>query len=194
MALPVNIYDMVFQILGVTNRLTGNFQNDFLNLVFFPHIVIIIWLFIIARGPLFMALHRGFGTLLAIAIYIFIIWYGWYSMIASLSLIWLGLTIVISFFYFMVPKFLHPSATEARFGLARAVTGKLLKHRELDKAITRLRQDVVSCDREIHDLQAMVPAADPQRQRGLQDEINAITVRRLGIQSEIRRLEAERRI
>ncbi len=195
MALPINIYDTVFQILGVTSRVTGNFQTDFLNLIFFPHIIIIIWLFLIARGPLFMALHRGFGTLLSIAVYIFIIWYGWYSAIASLSVIWLGLTIIISFFYFMVPKFLHPSTSEAQFGLARAVTGKLVKRREIDKAITRLNQDVRDCDQELQNLQRREGhETAPELRRALRDEINAVTMRKMGLNAEVRRLENEKKL
>lgn len=191
---PIDIYSLVFQILGVSSRVTGTFQTDFLNLIFFPHIVIIIWLYLIARGPVFMALHKGFGTLLSISIYIFIVWYGWYSVIASLSMIWLTVTIIVSFFYFMITKLLHPSSTEARFGLGRLAGHKLMKGHEIDKAIARLKIDAVSYDKLSKDLEKEIPTATPERQKSLQEEIKEMDLKKLSILSEIRRLESEKKV
>lgn len=175
----INISDIIFQVLKVTP--TGNLQADFLNLIFFPHVIILFWLFIIARGPIFMAVHRGLGTLLAIALYIFVIWYGWYPMIANLSLIWLGITIVVSFFYFMMPKFLHPGTTSSVFGLGALAGGAISKRRNIDKTIARLQEDLRDAQNELNN-------ATSDRQRGeIQTFLQAT-------RQEIRRLEKEKQL
>lgn len=133
-ALP-NILDLLYSILKIQNQVTGDFQHDFLFLIFFPHVIIIIWLYFVARAPSFMARHQGMGTLLALAIYIFIVYNGWYATIANLAIIWLGITIVVSFFYFMLPKFFHPGAGEERFKVGKAIGDKLFSRREIDKKI-----------------------------------------------------------
>ena len=141
MVIPIpNIYDLIFQILQVTP--TGNAQADFLNLIFFPNIVIIIWLFMIARGNFLRTIHKGLGVLLSIAIYVFIVYYGWYPIIANFAMLWLGITIVVSFFYFMMPKFMHPGATEQRFQLGRNIADIGKERVLIDRTIERLKDEL----------------------------------------------------
>ena len=188
-----DIYDLIFTLLNV--QPTGDFQADFLNLIFFPHVVILIWLYIIARGPVFRALHRGIGILLSLTIYIFIIYYQWYSVIANLAIFWLGATVVISLFYFMIPKLMHPGATGSRFGLGKTVAEiqqKTSGKKKLGNTIDNLRDDLNNLKREIVKQKAKLNTAQDDYAR----KITLATVAQLEAQeyqlnSEIRRLERE---
>ncbi|MFQ6021040.1 MAG: hypothetical protein ACE5J4_03460 [Candidatus Aenigmatarchaeota archaeon] len=138
--MAIDIYDLVFEILQVTP--TGDFQHDFIYLLFIPHIVILIWLFLIARGPAFAARNPGIGTLLAIGIYVFIVYMGWYSIIANLAIIWLIITIIVSFGYFMLPKFIHPGATRERFRLGKRIFGKATNIMDINEEIKHVKAEL----------------------------------------------------
>ena len=179
-----DIYTLIFDLLGVAP--TGDFQADFLKLIFFPHVVILIWLYLIARGPVFRAMHRGIGILLSLSIYIFIIYYGWYASIASLAMFWFGATIVISLFYFMIPKLIHPGATGSRFGLGKSVADMQLKgksKRKLGDTIDNLKDDLRIIQRQIR--------TAPERTQTEIDYKVRLKAEEFELKNEIRRLERD---
>ena len=137
--MAIDIYNLIFEILKV--QPTGDFQSDFFRLIFFPHIVILIWLYLIARGPVFRAMHKGIGVILSLAIYIFIVYYGWYASIASLAMLWFTITIIVSLFYFMIPKFIHPGATSERIGLGKSLA-KIKGSANIEKDIVALKKEL----------------------------------------------------
>ncbi len=188
-----NIYDLIFTLLQV--QPTGDFQADFLNLIFFPHVVIIIWLYIVARGPVFRSMHKGIGMLLSLSIYIFIIFYGWYASIASLAMLWLGATIVISLFYFMIPKLIHPGATKSRFGLGKSVAEMQIKgkgKRKLGNTIDNLKDDLRAIKTQTISIKSQLSTAtDPTMKQTLQTRLVQLQAQEFELKNEIRRLERE---
>ena len=175
-----DIYSLIFQILQV--QPTGNFQTDFLNLLFFPHVVIIIWLYLVARGPIIKTFHPGLGVLLALAIYIFIVFNGWYSIISSFAIFWLTLTIIFSFFYFIIPKIIHPATTESRLGWGRKLIGGAFLRKDINKALDELKQELVYARRKLNE------ARDAHNQR----EELYFSTRVDELEREIRRLERQK--
>ena len=151
-------------------------------MLFFPHIVIIIWLYIVANGPVIKTLHPGLGVLLSLAIYVFIVFNGWYPLIANLSIFWLTLTIIFSLFYFLIPKFAHPSSTEARVGIGRRIVEKVISRRDIDKAITQLNEDLRYSRRKL----------DEARHTGNNSEVAYYSTQVDEYEKEIRRLQRQR--
>ncbi len=183
----IDIQRIIFeQILKV--QPTGNFQADFLNLIFFPHIVIVIWLFFIAKSGTFLNLHRGIGFLLSTAIYVFIIYNGWYAAIASLSVFWLTLTIFISIFYFIFPVIVHPSVTKQRFQIGESIKGAVIEKRNLAKAIEALDEDIKYLHKEVDDYKKSL------RDSSLSDEVKGKIQEGINQkEAQIRAFETERR-
>ncbi len=189
----IDLQSIVFeQILKV--HPTGNFQADFLNLIFFPHLVIVLWLFLIAKSNLFLRLHRGLGFLLSAGIYIFIIYYGWYAMIASFSVFWLSVTILISLFYFMLPIFVHPSVTRRRFNIGKSIGSSLAEKRALQKAIDALGEEIRLIKENIRyneDILKSDSSSESEKAKAL-ESINQMKIRLLETEKEKRRLEQQK--
>lgn len=118
-----SLYDILFkQILGLSQCtgmgkyqfgcLTGDIAHDFLFGLFLPHIVILIFLYLFSDwAHLRTRHHAGLGTLLGIGAYIFIIYIGWYSIIALWGMWWLAVGIVLGFFNFLWTRVIHPTKT-----------------------------------------------------------------------------------
>ncbi len=184
----IDLMQIIFeQILKV--QPTGNFQADFLNLIFFPHIVIAIWLFLISKAPIFYKGHKGLGILLSVGIYVFIIYYGWYSVIASLSVFWLGATIFISFFYFIFPKIVHPSVTSSRMKLGESVMKNINEKREITKAIERLYDDLKELEKK---KEFYLDRYGKEKSEEAMKAINTIDMKIVEVKSKIRELEQKR--
>ena len=186
----VNIAEIIFSILKVSP--TGDIVTDLVNLIFFPHIVIVLWLAIVYFSNEFTKTHKGISLLLAFAFYFFIIWNSWYVFIASLSQMWLALTVGISLFYFIFSKFIHPSATAARGQIAQGVGAKIWERRQAGKAIDRMNEDLKECKRNIDSItRDLLPSSgrSSDEKRALQEALSAWRMRELDLKAKIRELE-----
>lgn len=195
MALPttlasIDIQRIIFeQILKV--QPTGNFQADFLNLIFFPHLVIVIWLFFIAKSGIFIKLHKGLGFLLSTGIYVFIVYNGWYAAIASLSIFWLTLTIFISLFYFIFPIIVHPSVTKQRYEIGKSIKKSVLGRHDREKAIEALDEDIKEFRRERKYFEDITrdPTKSSDEKKAAVETLREIDFKILEYEHEKRRLE-----
>ncbi|MBI4015816.1 MAG: hypothetical protein HY362_03820 [Candidatus Aenigmarchaeota archaeon] len=182
----VNIAELIFGILKI--QPTGDMTSDLLNLLFFPHIVIVLWLFIvysrIGTG------HKGLGLLMSFAFYIFVIWNGWYAFIASAAQFWMLVTVGTSLVIFMLPKILHPSTTAARGMLLEKAGGKIWSRREQGKVIDRLKSDIIVCDEKMRELNIAYSATKAgDERRALEESRNAWRLRKADLEAKIRELE-----
>lgn len=131
-AMNGSLYDFLFkQILGLSKCsgmgkyqfgcITGEFTHDFIFALFLPHIVILIFLFLFSDWGNLRRHHAGLSTLLGIGAYIFIIYIGWYPIIALWSIYWLGLGIALSFFSFLWTRIIHPTKTTELMKAAKGI-------------------------------------------------------------------------
>ncbi len=186
----IDIQRIIFeQILKV--HPTGDFQADFLNLIFFPHLVIVIWLFFIAKSGMFIKIHKGLGFLLSTGIYVFIIYNGWYAAIASLSMFWLTLTIFISLFYFIIPVIVHPSVTKQRYDLGKSIKKSVLGMHDKEKTIDALNEDIKEFKRELKyfDDETKDPTVPPEQKKAAEDAKKELKFKILEYEHEKRKLE-----
>ena len=126
MAVESSIYNLIFkEILGLTECsatagweamegvhfgcVTGDPAHDFIFALLLPHVIIAIFLFLFSGWGNLRQQHKGLSSLLGISAYIFIVYVGWYSTIATFALLWLGAGIIFSFFNFLWSRIIHPT-------------------------------------------------------------------------------------
>lgn len=108
----LQLYDLIFeQILNVSRCtggsgwgcLTGDITHDVIFAFFLPHIVLLIFLFMLREYPPFDG-HKGLGNLFAVGAYVLIIYQGWYgAILAPFMVLWMFLIIVMALGYFFLP-------------------------------------------------------------------------------------------
>lgn len=137
-----DLYDLVFKTILQLQRctgptegfwsgwgcLTGEFSHDFIISFLLPHIIILIFLFLSVKS--LSRHHQGLSTLLSMAIYIFIVYSGWYPLFAKLTLLWLVMSIIFSTYMFVVGKLIPPTKTEQ---LAKVLDKKKKEKEEKNK-------------------------------------------------------------
>lgn len=187
----IDLTRIVYELLKVTP--SGNFQADFLNLIFFPHVVIALFLFIFADITTFRQRHQGIAALLSLAVYIFIVYYGFYAIIASLSVIWLGVTILLTFGYFFLGKLIHPMKSTAGYLAAKSFGGG-----NINKTIELLREDRADLQRDLanarRELNRATEERDEHRRGEIEDRIGDIEKEIREVDKKVRELERQKRV
>lgn len=151
MALEGSLYNLIFkQILGLSacrgtgglqfGCLTGDIVHDFIFALFLPHVIIVIFLFLFSDWAHLREHHKGLSSLLGIAAYVFIIYAGWYSIIATLGMWWLALGIALSFFNFLWTRVLHPTKSTEMLKAAKDLGGKIGESMSKSKKLRILRE------------------------------------------------------
>ena len=172
-----DLYDFIFKELLKLSRctgslegfwsgwgcITGEFSHDFIISLLLPHIIILIFIFGTSRG--LSSEHRGLGTLLGLAIYIFIVYSGWYAIFAKFTLLWLVLTIFFSFYVFVVGKAFPPSKA---LQLSNMFAGK--------KSERALKARIRSIEEELR-----TRHLSPQERQQLQQQLHALKNQLAGI-------------
>lgn len=145
------LYELIFKTIlqvpkcgpgGGWGCLAGNFSHDFIYALLLPHIVLLVFLYIISRTEMIFQKHTGLGTLFGLGAYIFIIYSGWYSFLASWLVFWLALTIVVAFGYFFLGKIISPAVSGGRRGIGKKVGGYLKKPWEKQKKLRKINEDI----------------------------------------------------
>lgn len=146
-AIP-DLYEMFFEVVLQLPRCTGsegwgcwagpeNFAHDFIYALFLPHVVLLIFLFIFSDTLSMRTKHKGLGVMLSVAAYVYIIYAGWYSIIATFLTFWLVLSIGLGLITFVVSRIFPPVKTRARMGLgeevAKALKGSKSKEKKIEK-------------------------------------------------------------
>lgn len=179
-AMDGSLYDFLFkQILGLSRCtgigkyqfgcVTGEFAHDFIFGLFLPHIIILIFLFLFSNWAHLRQNHAGLSTLLGIAAYVFIIYMGWYPIIAVWSIYWLALGIVFSFFNFLWSRVIHPTKQAQLMDAAKNLGGKLGESSAKNKKIRLLRRREQRLQRRIND-----PSVSDTRKQHLEMRLEEI--------------------
>ncbi|MCD6477418.1 MAG: hypothetical protein J7K87_00225 [Candidatus Aenigmarchaeota archaeon] len=147
----LNLYDLIFksilqlhQCMGGSGWgcITGDLAHDFVYTLFIPHVVLILFLFIATRG----LGHRGLETLLGIGVYVFIIYSGWYPFFATMTLLWLVISLFIAGFYFFWGRVIHPTRSRELFRLGFIQAKQKAERRKTEQA---LREDIEYLKKEL---------------------------------------------
>ena len=133
--------------------------------------------------------------MLSTGIYVFIVYNGWYAMIASLSMFWLTITIFISLFYFILPIIVHPSVTKQRYEIGKKIKSSVLEHRNVGKAIEGLSEDIEAMkqDKKYYENIRGSGASDDEKKAAV-DAIKEIDFKIRAYEHEKRKLENMRGI
>jgi len=141
----LNLYDFIFntvlrlpECMGTQEWgcISGVFAHDFIYALLLPHIVLLIFIW----GASKIGEHKGLATLLAVAIYIFIVYGGYYAFFASFTLFWLALSIFISSGLFIMGKIINPSKAQSLYGLFRGQRNKRILREEIHRLEAELRR------------------------------------------------------
>ncbi len=134
------LYDLIFKTIFKLPECThgqewgcinGVYSHDFIYGLFLPHIIIIIFIYLGTSS----LKHKGIATLFGIGIYTFIVYSGWYSLFASLSMFWIVLTLFITGFYFFFGRIFHPSRSNMVFDLVYKKTRESVEKRKRKEAL-----------------------------------------------------------
>jgi len=140
----LNIYDIIFKTIlqlpmciggSGWGCITGDISHDFIYGLFIPHVVLILFLFVATRG----LGHKGLETLLGIGVYVFIIYSGFYPFFATLTLMWLVISLFIAGFYFFWGRVIHPTRSKELFKLGFLQAKNKAERRKTEQA---LRSDI----------------------------------------------------
>ncbi|MBI4017877.1 MAG: hypothetical protein HY366_02950 [Candidatus Aenigmarchaeota archaeon] len=166
--------------------ITGNPSHDLIFAFFVPHVVLLLYLFIISRSMHIFQINKALGTLFGLASYITIVYTGWYGRLAALLFWWLGLTIFLTLLYFFLTKIFHPSESEARFKIGEAVGEKISEGREKSKRKSDLQKRKRELEREIPSLETRIRAeTNPAIRATLMTELNAVKAELGGVKREL---------
>ncbi len=144
------LYDLVFRAIlkvpecgpdGGWGCLTGEPTHDLIFAFFLPHIVLFIFLFVImgAATPGSNG-KKGIQVLFSIGVYIFLIYTGYYGLLASWLVIWMALTVFIGLAYFFMAKILPSPDKTAKIG--KHVGGYVKKSWDRDKKLRKIDRDI----------------------------------------------------
>ncbi len=147
--LDLDLYTLIFEKILQLKQCMGtagwgcwvgpeNFAHDFIYALFLPHVVLLVFIYLIGTTTFIFRAHRGLGALFGIAAYIFIIYSGWYAILASWLVFWLALTIFISLGYFFLSKIIHPSEGKERFALGAKIGESIKASGDKDNAVREL--------------------------------------------------------
>ncbi|QQG39311.1 MAG: hypothetical protein HYS81_02895 [Candidatus Aenigmatarchaeota archaeon] len=178
--------------------ITGVPQHDLLFAFFVPHIVLLIYIYIISRGMHTFQENKALGTLFGLAVYIMLVYSGWYGILASWLIVWLWATIAFGLGYFFLTRIWHPADVGARFKLGQKF-GEKLKSRHEDQEEERDRsKDVEKLKKRLEREQKKTvevrrdydAATDPRRKRSLERQLDEQERLVRDIQRQIDDLEA----
>ncbi len=153
--MSVDLYTLVFRVILRVSEcsagaewgcLTGDVTHDFIYAFLLPHVVLFIFLFILAMPVRNM--HSGLGVLFGVGAYIFIIYEGWYgAILAPLLMWWFVLSIIIGLGYFFINKFLGSQETRGKIG--RSLGGKIKEGMKKEQALEYLQRDIEEYKRKL---------------------------------------------
>ncbi len=122
--------------------LRGEIGHDLIFSFFLPHVILFIFIYILMdKGlPGVASEHGGIKMLFGLGVYIFVIYAGFYGILAAFLVHWLFFTVVIGMIYFFAAKFLPSPSTAA--GIGKKVGGYLKKPMDREKKLRKINKDI----------------------------------------------------
>ncbi len=157
MADVVNIPSLIFQILKISPQLVSKyhgFQDQLLNLIFIPHIILILFLMAFSGMLISRILktpHMGMRILIGIAAYLYIVWAGWYgTWLLPLVNTYFQVALIVAIIFFGISIFWHPASHEATLKLIQAgaeevgkrTIGKAKEREKFEKELKSVRDSI----------------------------------------------------
>lgn len=185
---------------------TGILQHDLLFALFVPHVILLLYLYLISRGTYIFRDNKALGTLFGLAVYITLVYTGWYGILASWLIWWLAITVVFSFGYFFLTKIFAPAETGARYALGREWGRRSEERREertererevrdrerRRRQAQRLRRRLAEVTRERDRVEADIARiTDPHMRRARAERLRTLNARIAELNARIDELEIE---
>ena len=147
----IDFITIIFEeILKIDSSLISNYPtvpDQLIYLILIPHIIL--FLFLSGFGNVLSHEHKGMQYLVSIGAYIFIIYSGWYGMLAQLASTWFTIMIVFGLILFFMAK-IFPPITAQKFGAVGAKAGeKAFAFLGKGKAIEKIDREISYCNQEI---------------------------------------------
>ncbi|MBU3897098.1 MAG: hypothetical protein KJ697_04165 [Nanoarchaeota archaeon] len=147
----IDFITIIFEeILKIDSNLLYNYPtvpDQLIYLILIPHIIL--FLFLAGFGGVLSHEHKGMRYLVSIGAYIFIIYSGWYGMLAQLASTWFTIMIVFGLILFFISR-IFPPITAQKFGKIGAAAGeKTFAFLGKGKAIEKLDREISYCNQEI---------------------------------------------
>jgi len=139
---------VLVDILRFTNDVLSRYattQDRLLFLIFIPHVVLIlfIWLFADSISRMGGFIHTGIRALAAIAVYITIIFTGWYGGILAplFANLW-QMMVIFALIMFVGSRFIHPARAKEFMGLGKFVGEKITEKGNVKKKLEHRAETV----------------------------------------------------
>lgn len=148
----IDLFQLVFQtILKISPNLLYKYttiQDQILNLIFFPHVVL--FLFILGFGDFLVpegrtsGKNKGMRYLVMGAAYIFIVYQGWYgTILIPIMQTWFSLMLVSGLIFFFLVRIISPKQADTLgTGIATYAGAKVGKQMAKPKALKKLRDEL----------------------------------------------------
>jgi hypothetical protein len=175
------------QILQISSSLLSKYptvQERLLWLVFIPHVLLVIFIFLFADNIARIGgvKHMGIRTLVAVAAYVTIIFTGWYGtyIVPWFINIWY-MVLALAIIGFVVSRFLHPARAKEFMALGKVVGEKF---GEKEKVRKKLEHERDTLKRMIQQVNAM-PTRTAEGQQAKEMQLVQLKARLAEIEQEL---------
>lgn len=150
------IEQLIFvEVLKISSKVLSDYpqmQDKLLYLIFIPHILLIIfiWIFADSVARIGGGIHTGIRALVAIGTYIFLIFAGWYG--TWIVPIFVGLwqiILVLALITFVASRFIHPARAKEMMALGKVMGEKVTEKGKIRKKLEHERDAVKRMIKEI---------------------------------------------
>ncbi len=139
------VFEMIFRVPECPvgegwGCLTGDLSHDLIFSLFLPHIILLIFLFMITRKLPGDGNHGGLQILFGIGAYVFIVYTGIYGILTYWLVVWMAITLFVGFLSFFTDKiFGSPSQRKL---LGKKVGEYMKKSNDKREALRHIQQDI----------------------------------------------------
>jgi len=146
------IFVQVLKISSSTLAQYPQMQDRLLYLIFIPHILLLIfiWIFADSVARIGGGIHKGIRALTAIGVYVFLIFGGWYG--AWIVPIFVGLwqiILALALITFVASRFIHPARAKEMMALGKLVGEKVTEKSKIRKKLEHERDALKRMIKEI---------------------------------------------
>ena len=167
------IEQLVFvQILKISSGLLSQYHtmaDRLFYLIFIPHIVLIIFIYVFADSAARMGggIHMGMRTLIGLATYITIVFTGWYGtlLVPIFVNIW-QMMVILGLVAFIGSRFLHPGRAAEMMALGKMAGEKITEKGKIRKKLEHDRDALRRMIREVN--QMAVSTREGQQSKEMQ--------------------------
>lgn len=136
---------------------TGNVMEDLVMLFLLPTIILILFVYVLLKDLKILSGSKVMKLLIGLAVYLFVIFGGYYSMFAELAKTYFIILIfILGILYFVVGHFIAGPPKEGGGGGGQGLVQKLIEPDKLKyenkKELALVREEKDQLDRQIHEL------------------------------------------